>query len=67
MKVGYSPKITFITVQKRHHVRLFPLSRNNQDKSGNVQPGTVVDSEITHPYHFGINHYSFSFFFRKKS
>ncbi|KOX67889.1 Protein argonaute-2 [Melipona quadrifasciata] len=42
--------ITFFVVQKRHHIRLFPTdARNSDDRNGNVQAGTIVDSEITHP------------------
>ncbi|XP_063220818.1 protein argonaute-2-like isoform X2 [Bacillus rossius redtenbacheri] len=47
---NYQPKITFIVVQKRHHTRFFPLQRQDADvKNGNVPPGTVVDTVITHP------------------
>ena len=35
-------QLTFIVVQKRHHIRLFPMSRAETDKSGNCCPGTVV-------------------------
>ena len=35
-------KLTFIIVHKRHHIRLFPMSRAETDKSGNCCPGTVV-------------------------
>ncbi|XP_034935944.1 protein argonaute-2 isoform X3 [Chelonus insularis] len=46
------PKITFLVVQKRHHIRLFPKDRNNSDdRGGNVQAGTIVDTQITHPSH----------------
>lgn len=49
---GYEPPISFFVVQKRHHIRLFPAdSRNSDDRNGNVQAGTIVDSEITHPSH----------------
>ncbi|KAG8037434.1 hypothetical protein G9C98_005644, partial [Cotesia typhae] len=50
----YEPKITFFVVQKRHHIRLFPTDIKNsddQDRSKNVQAGTIVDSNITHPSH----------------
>jgi eukaryotic translation initiation factor 2C len=49
---GYLPAVTFITVQKRHSTRLFPVGATGSDRSGNVLPGTVVDSGITHPYAF---------------
>lgn len=53
LEVGYQPGITFIVVQKRHHTRLF--CQDGQDKcgqSGNVPPGTTVDTGITHPTEF---------------
>jgi eukaryotic translation initiation factor 2C len=46
-----APPVTFIVIQKRHHIRMFPAS-NAQDRSGNVLPGSVVDTKITHPTHF---------------
>ncbi|XP_049383781.1 protein argonaute 2-like [Solanum stenotomum] len=41
----YKPEITLVVAQKRHHTRLFP-------KEGNVPPGTVVDTQIVHPFDF---------------
>ncbi|CAN0916560.1 Protein argonaute 5 [Linum grandiflorum] len=52
---NYFPGITFIVVQKRHHTRLFPQihgDRHTTDKSGNILPGTVVDTQICHPTQF---------------
>ena len=43
------PSITFIVVKKRHNTRFF-LYENNQTL--NVQPGTVIDQDITHPSQF---------------
>ncbi|XP_062095124.1 protein argonaute 5-like [Humulus lupulus] len=54
-KEGYLPPITLVIVQKRHHTRLFPAdydNRDSMDKSGNIQPGTVVDTQICHPTEF---------------
>jgi len=49
----YMPKVTFIVVQKRHHIRFFPTTRNDQcGKAMNVPPGTVVDNTITHTTQF---------------
>jgi len=45
-------KITFIVVGKRHHVRLFPTSERDADRSGNCPAGTVVDRDIAHPTEF---------------
>ncbi|KAG7199076.1 hypothetical protein KM043_017975 [Ampulex compressa] len=48
----YNPPITFLVVQKRHHIRLFPTDgRNSDDRNFNVQAGTIVDTHITHPSH----------------
>ncbi|KAF8398821.1 hypothetical protein HHK36_014681 [Tetracentron sinense] len=49
------PPVTFVVVQKRHHTRLFANNhddRRSVDKSGNILPGTVVDSKICHPTEF---------------
>ncbi|KAJ1288086.1 hypothetical protein BS78_02G062500 [Paspalum vaginatum] len=46
LEANYVPGVTFVVVQKRHHTRLFP------DTSGNVPPGTVVDTDICHPSEF---------------
>ncbi|KAI8818718.1 Piwi domain-containing protein [Fimicolochytrium jonesii] len=46
-------QLTFIIVQKRHHIRLFP-NDNHQDKSGNCLPGTTIDTVITHPTEFNF-------------
>ncbi|XP_025603016.2 protein argonaute-2-like isoform X2 [Athalia rosae] len=52
LAADYKPPITFLVVQKRHHVRLFPTDpKNSDDRNGNVQAGTVVDTVITHPSH----------------
>ncbi|KAG6662378.1 protein argonaute PNH1-like [Carya illinoinensis] len=51
----YQPPVTFIVVQKRHHTRLVATNHNDRsstDKSGNILPGTVVDSKICHPTEF---------------
>lgn len=52
LNATYAPKITFVVVQKRHHARFFPSQSNLADRSGNCQPGTVVDTEIVHPFEF---------------
>ena len=52
LEAGYTPKITFVIVQKRHHARLFVENSMDGDRSGNVKPGTVVDNVITHPAQF---------------
>ncbi|KAH1246694.1 Protein argonaute PNH1 [Glycine max] len=55
LEPSYQPPVTFVIVQKRHHTRLFANNhddRNSTDKSGNILPGTVVDSKICHPSEF---------------
>ncbi|KAK9153831.1 hypothetical protein Sjap_001311 [Stephania japonica] len=55
LEEGYLPPVTFVVVQKRHHTRLFPgdhRDRNLTDKSGNILPGTVIDTKICHPSEF---------------
>ncbi|TFK43467.1 argonaute-like protein [Crucibulum laeve] len=51
-ELGIKPKITVIVVGKRHHVRFFPQSERDADRSGNCQAGTVVDREVSHPTEF---------------
>ncbi|GBB98146.1 hypothetical protein RclHR1_03150009 [Rhizophagus clarus] len=48
----YSPTITFIIVQKRHHTRFFPIDKNDADRTGNCFPGTLVETDIVHPVEF---------------
>lgn len=51
-KPGFNPQLTFVIVQKRHHVRIFPLRKeDSDDRNFNVKAGTIVDTEITHPNH----------------
>ncbi|KAL2630171.1 hypothetical protein R1flu_014857 [Riccia fluitans] len=52
---NYQPPVNFVVVQKRHHTRLFADNhdaRSTIDRSGNILPGTVVDSKICHPTEF---------------
>ncbi|KAJ4981114.1 hypothetical protein NE237_031951 [Protea cynaroides] len=49
LEPNYQLPVTFIVVQKRHHARLFANNQKDRistDKSGNILPGTVVDSKI---------------------
>ncbi|KAK3281973.1 Protein argonaute-3 [Cymbomonas tetramitiformis] len=49
----YRPPITFVVVQKRHNTRLFLQDPGQAtDRSGNVPPGTVVDTTICHPQEY---------------
>ncbi|KAJ7628809.1 argonaute-like protein [Roridomyces roridus] len=47
-----NPKITFIVVGKRHHIRFFPAVDRDADRSGNCPAGTILDKDITHPTEF---------------
>lgn len=49
----FHPPVTFVIVQKRHNTKLFCADqRDTVEKSGNVPPGVVVDSDICHPAYF---------------
>lgn len=48
----YKPKITVVVAQKRHQTRLFLENQQDGGASGNVPPGTVVDTTIVHPFEF---------------
>lgn len=55
LESNYQPPVTFVVVQKRHHTRLFANNHHDKrsvDRSGNILPGTVVDSKICHPTEF---------------
>ncbi|KAL7273567.1 hypothetical protein RUND412_003571 [Rhizina undulata] len=62
-----TPKLTFCIVQKRHHMRIFPVSQNSklspqQDRSGNCAPGIFIENEIVAPNVFnfyGLSHKAF--------
>ncbi|KAJ5564715.1 hypothetical protein N7513_000957 [Penicillium frequentans] len=43
------PKISYVVVGKRHHVRFFPTSSADLDRNNNPNPGTCVDRGITRP------------------
>ncbi|KAL1899214.1 Protein argonaute [Sporothrix stenoceras] len=50
-RCGRVPKITVIVATKRHHVRFFP-EQGAGDRNGNPLPGTLVEKEVTHPFHY---------------
>ncbi|CAM9839065.1 unnamed protein product [Chrysoparadoxa australica] len=52
LEPGYRPRITFVVCQKRHHTKLFAPNPGDQDRSGNLPAGTVVDSGVCHPGEF---------------
>ncbi|RKO83749.1 Piwi domain-containing protein, partial [Blyttiomyces helicus] len=51
---GIQVKVTFLVVNKRHHARFFPVPDGDgqADRKGNPLPGTVIDTEVTHPFEF---------------
>jgi eukaryotic translation initiation factor 2C len=49
----YTPKVTYIVAQKRHHTRFFCRDpREQAGRAKNVPPGTVVDATVAHPSNF---------------
>ncbi|CAG2123307.1 unnamed protein product, partial [Medioppia subpectinata] len=47
------PKVTFVTVQKRHHTRFRPADpRQGTGRMKNIPAGTTVDSHVVHPTDF---------------
>ncbi|EOY27497.1 Argonaute protein group [Theobroma cacao] len=54
--MNYFPTITVIVAQKRHHTRFFLETKEDGGSSGNVPPGTVVDSTVVGPsgFHFHL-------------
>ena len=52
LEENYSPLLTYVVVQKRHHARFFPRNDKEADKSGNTMPGTIIETGVTHPIEF---------------
>jgi hypothetical protein len=52
LESNYKPTLTYIAMQKHRHTCLFPINRDQLDRSGNCLPSTVVDTHITSPYEF---------------
>lgn len=48
----YNPPITFVVVNKRHHMRAFGQNARDTDRKGNVIPGTIVDTGIVDTHRF---------------
>jgi eukaryotic translation initiation factor 2C len=43
-----------IVCTKRHHIRFFPKDSDSQaaDRNANALPGTLVESDVTHPFEY---------------
>ncbi|EOY27499.1 Argonaute family protein, putative [Theobroma cacao] len=54
--MNYFPTITVIVAQKRHRTRFFLETKEDGGSSGNVPPGTVIDSTVVYPsgFHFHL-------------
>lgn len=50
--IKYMPTITLIVAQKQHQTRFFPESAQHKSSTGNISPGTVVDTIVVHPFEF---------------
>ncbi|KAI4596997.1 hypothetical protein KJ359_004907 [Pestalotiopsis sp. 9143b] len=48
------PRFTVIVATKRHHIRFFPKpgDQTSADRNDNPLPGTVVERDATHPFHW---------------
>ncbi|GFQ05620.1 protein argonaute 2 [Phtheirospermum japonicum] len=49
---SYKPTITLVVAQKRHQTRFFLENAGDGGRTGNVPPGTVVDTKIIHPFEY---------------
>lgn len=46
----YMPGVTMLVVNKKHRTKMLAISENDMEgEVGNICPGTVVDTQITHP------------------
>ncbi|ROT35771.1 argonaute [Sodiomyces alkalinus F11] len=45
------PKFTVIVATKRHHIRFFPR-QGQGDRNGNPRPGTLLETEVCHPFYW---------------
>ncbi|KAH8673309.1 Piwi domain-containing protein [Xylariales sp. PMI_506] len=48
------PLFTVLIATKRHHIRMFPKpgDASSGDKNNNPLPGTIVEHDATHPFHW---------------
>ncbi|TYZ59295.1 hypothetical protein PybrP1_006571 [[Pythium] brassicae (nom. inval.)] len=60
VSASFKPPVTFIVVNTRHHMRAFASHSSDEDRSGNIQPGTVIDSGVVDPHRFDFYLYGHS-------
>lgn len=60
VSASYQPPVTFIVVNTHHHMRAFATRSSDEDRSGNIQPGTVIDSGVVDPHRFDFYLYGHS-------
>ncbi|OWZ16223.1 Argonaute4 [Phytophthora megakarya] len=56
----YNPPVTFVVVNKRHHMRAFPVNSRDADRKGNAVPGTILDTGVVSPHRFDFFLYGHS-------
>jgi eukaryotic translation initiation factor 2C len=59
--INFRASISFILACRSKQTRLFPFEEQPRTRSGNVIPGTVVDTDIVHPSEFDFylcSHYT---------
>ncbi|RLN64008.1 hypothetical protein BBJ29_005345 [Phytophthora kernoviae] len=57
---GYMPPVTFVVVNKRHHMRAFVVNQHDADRKGDVVRGTVIDTGVVDPHRFDFFLYGHS-------
>ncbi|GLD98460.1 hypothetical protein PINS_up007157 [Pythium insidiosum] len=59
MEDNYCPPVTFMVVNKRHHMRAFG-DRDSTDRNSNIVPGTILDTGIVDSHRFDFFLYGHS-------
>ncbi|KAH9445098.1 hypothetical protein MJO28_012811 [Puccinia striiformis f. sp. tritici] len=52
-------KLTYVICGKRHHFKFGAIDTGDRDKSGNLHAGTMIDTDVVHPFDFdwyGLSH-----------
>jgi eukaryotic translation initiation factor 2C len=55
LHITFVPEITSVMVLKCHFAHLFPMQKDQADRSGICPPGTVVNTGIIHPFKSGFH------------